>query len=219
MYHQAGRYDGKVRAFAAHGSFAEFERVRLLRHLFFIAFEGQKWESGQQFVPENYHRIWIAQRGDRKSLRVEGGGWNHDFEAWRMGEKPVEHLRMLPGVAVTAADRGQDRHRHGELSARHVVVFGHVVVHLVEASSEKVDEHQRDHRMKTCGSRADRHPHEGLLGYGSIDYSVAPVFLMQPHGEAKHGTPVGDVLAEHDDITVFSHLLVDGFSYSKSDAT
>ena len=60
---------------------------------------------------EDEHRVWIANRGPQKSIRVGGRAGDGDLEAGDVQEPVLARLGMLGREAGTGAVASPDRHR------------------------------------------------------------------------------------------------------------
>ena len=85
-------------------------------------------------------------RLDQQALGVIGVGRHHDLQAGHHGEQRMQGLAVLRAAAQARADRGADHHRGLGLAAEHVAELGGLVVDLVEADADEVDEHDLGHR-------------------------------------------------------------------------
>ena len=63
-----------------------------------------------------------------------------ELDAGQVGESAPEALRVLCRVRVATTDRRREHHRHSDVAARFEVDLRHVVVDLVHAGAEEIDE-------------------------------------------------------------------------------
>ena len=125
----------------------------------------------------------------------------------RWAKVPHRHWECWARVGVAAADRGGEHHRHLDVAAGLEVDLGHVVVDLVQADADEVDEHQLDDRA--ASPRPPRRWPSPMNAVSEIGVSITragPNRSSRPVVGAEDAAVRADVLAEVDHRRVALHL-------------
>ncbi len=93
-------------------------------------------------------------------------------------------VRMLRAEAQARPADGADRHRHGELAARHEAMLGDAVDDLVEADAEEIGEHDLDDGPIARDGEAQRRADEAGLGDGRVAHPGMAEFLDTAPGRS-----------------------------------
>ena len=94
---------------------------------------------------DKHHRVIGFHGRCHQAFRVVGIGWRHHLQAGQMSKETPQTLRML-STGTDATTGGLNHDWHGDSSARHVMVLGNRVVHLIEADANEINEHDLQHR-------------------------------------------------------------------------
>src|SRR5579872_5221467 len=126
-------------ALAHHRCFAEWHRVRAVRHL-------GAAESIQSVGLAEKDRVGVPNRLDQKSLGIVGIGRHYDLDPGCLHELRLHRVRVELGAADATTERGADRHLAVVSAARALAVFAQLWADLVESLSRETEELDLRHR-------------------------------------------------------------------------
>ena len=201
-------HERDVAAFAHDRGTADVERVAFLRHMHDRArHRAEPAHALQRLVEHEHHRVVVGDRREHQALGVVRVRRHHHLETRHVREARVQALRMLAGIAVTAADRGHQHHRAAHAAAGEVRLLGGEVVDRVEAHAEEVDEHQLHDRPHPRCREADRGTDEAGLGNRRVAHALRSMRGEQSLRRTEHTAELGDVLAHDQHRGIVAHRL------------
>ena len=167
--------------------------------------------AGEQgLMLQHQHRIVVADRRFQHAIGLGRARRADDLQARHRHEPGFRRGRMLRPEAQARAADGADRHRHGELPARHEAMLGDAVDDLVEADAEEIGEHDLDDGPIAGDGEAQRRAHEAGLGDGRVAHPGMAEFLDQPLAGLEGSAGGADVLAHDEGLGIAAHLLLQG---------
>jgi hypothetical protein len=203
--HQSESGDGDIRAFPHH-----FGRPQLVDDL---TVGDLRLARHERLVLEEDNRVGIADRGGHEPNDVGRGRRGHHFQA-RDHHRPVLHALGVLGAKTGATSvGGADHEGEAHLTAGHVTALGDLVRDDVPANGEKVGEHDLGDDRHPGHGRPHRRPQDRLLGDRGVPDALGPELVDQADRGLEHATGCGDVLAQHHQGRVASHLLGDAVGH------
>ncbi len=123
---------------------------------------------------------------------------------------------MLRSGIEAGTEHGADHQWCFSLATEHVAELGGLIENLVEANTEKVDEHQLGDRPQSRHRGASRHAHDSAFGDRGIDYTMTAELADQAarytHDAsigiiaAAAASTAGHIFSNNDDTSVATHL-------------
>ncbi len=160
------------------------------------------------FRLEEHHGVFVMDRGEEETLRVGGGGRDHDLQARRVGEVGLGALGVVETSLDPAAIRGPNDDMAGVLATGSVPELCELAHDLVERGIDEIEELDLGDGLEPIEGHADRSPDDPGLGERSIEDPVLTKLLQQTLGRAEHPTVHTDVLAEEENVRVVAHRLL-----------
>ena len=161
-----------------------------LRHLEALAVEN--------FVLQEHHRAWIADRRLEQALGVGGGVRRDHLEPGHMGVPGRVVLAVLRGDAGGSAVRPAEHDRAMHLAARHIERLGGRVDDVVDRLHGEVPGHELDDRLEPGEGRADADAGEAIFGDRRVDHARRAELVEQALGHFIGALVLADLLA-HDE--------------------
>src|SRR6266851_1374415 len=107
-----------------------------------------------------------------------------------MCKERVQALRVLrTSVESCTEHRSYDQWR-ARLAAEHIAELRSLIEYLIEADSDKVNEHQLCYGPQSRNGGSGRHSNNGALGNWGVDNALASEFTHEASGDA-HDSTVG----------------------------
>src|SRR5262249_52642018 len=138
-----------------------------------------------------------------------GARRDDDLQPRRVGVVRLLALRVMLEGADAAAVGHADDHLDVVAPAGAGAVAGRVVLDLVEGLEGEAGELDLGDGLEAVDRHADRHPDDRALRQGRVDDPLLAELLEEPLGDAEASLVDADVLAEHHDVVVPLHLLVE----------
>ena len=161
----------------------------------------------ENFVLEENHRIWIADRGFQQPLRIRSCRRSDHFQAGDVRVPCRIILAVLGGHARGCAIRPPKHDLAAHLTARHIEGLRCRIDELIHRLHGEIEGHEFDNGLEAGERGTDAEASKAMFGNRRVDHALGTKLLQQPLGHLVCTLILGDLFAHDEDIFVATHFL------------
>ena len=153
----------------------------------------------QAHVLDEEHRIVVGECRPEQVIGVLRVGRHHDLDPGNVHEPGFETLGMLRAAAEPRRDRRSQEQRYLQAPAAHVVELCRLVVDLIHADADEVEELDLDDRPHTADREADTKADGARLAERSVTHHLGAEPLPEPASDTERAAVGAQILPEVND--------------------